>query len=48
MVLTTYNIIAKEVVLDDADKNGEQPIKDDDDEEEEGKKKDAEESKVGD
>lgn len=29
VVLTTYNIIAKEVNLGDADKNGEEPIKDD-------------------
>lgn len=29
VVLTTYNIIAKEVVVDDTDKNGEKPVKDD-------------------
>ena len=31
MVLTTYNIVGKEVVLDDGDKSGEKPVTDDDD-----------------
>jgi hypothetical protein len=35
-VLTTYNIIAKEVEVDDNDKNGEQPVKDDTDDKPEG------------
>ena len=31
VVVTTYNIVGKEVVVDEKDKNGEQPIKDDED-----------------
>lgn len=44
VVLTTYNIIAKEVELDDNDKNGEKPVKDDGDEDD--VKKEGAESKV--
>lgn len=43
-MLTTYNIIAKEVVLDENDKNGEQPIKDEPDNDTE--QKDPQEAKV--
>lgn len=41
-MLTTYNIISKEVELDDNDKKGESPVTDDNDKEEEEKKEGAE------
>ncbi|XP_053407442.1 transcription termination factor 2-like isoform X2 [Mercenaria mercenaria] len=47
VVITTYNIIAKEVELDENDKNGEQPVKDDNDVEDKGKSE-GEENKVED
>ena len=37
IVLTTYNIVSKEVVLDDSDKNAETPVKDETEEKESDK-----------
>lgn len=42
VVLTTYNIIAKEVEVDESDKNGERPVKDDNDTDDSTKSVDGE------